>query len=876
MEKVDNSRKSVFCELDYASIKNLNQKATASESALKNRPLTNDETQQAKLNPGEAELWQINTFFQREKELQPNTELVLHAERVNYKRADGAKVEKIRFYARPKSEKTEKTEQGFFAFFDNLINQGKKNHSDQNQADNTVADLAKAYMDATGVTASRPTLHSSLDRLIQRSASAATGSIAPDLMVVATAIGNEKFKNPTGLALAKKSDFRDAVLAELNISHNGCPIVAEQRMLEDLASFGFQKKEVIAFQQLVDNIVSNKNTDEEDLYAIGTFRKQWIAFHDSKSPAGQKFRDFVWDNSTCQVWNTVAHRLAERPAPTFDFNAHAKGDVIMVPEVEHIQTLPGESTLREIVDKLHSDASKENQAQFTKINSGGGKVLVAAKSCHIDEMQYQLRTTQHAYLKQTYESVFGHKAASAETIILTPLFNYTEDTIDECIDIMLAPAKKERKPGENLRLGIFTPDPRIRLKFNTAVHKLADEKRKKKNERQAGAKGSAPDTHQVQEMTEPKTQTANSPAIQEWAVENMRQMITEGIETFKQHADFMQSTAATTVTTSVDSATAAAAATVATFTTQGYEALKGSLLTPTPKQIFREEHVDAHVMHSTMPLVKPDTLPPVAAAVIDAKKESGLLTVTNALSDLFSRGSEYDAAVVLERLPRMQLKKKRRGKEVPVADIAAAFPQKATSSHSGTRAEIGIEYVKLQNGITGQNWRPDEKTVILLSDSADECVQPGQTDIKSELQTLLKRDDFSTFFGTGLIFKPQSLKNDNSHNHNRYFAFPEKLSADATAEIAQRYREIITQAARMEIHKVVVTPCFELPRIFIHQDAYGRAIVTMLKTLDELSMEFPSIDITLIGRSEAEHALMQDAIEAITQKKQAERLKKNY
>ena len=44
------------------------------------------------------------------------------------------------------------------------------------------------------------------------------------------------------------------------------------------------------------------------------------------------------------MWSMVAHRLAERPAPTFDFNAHANGDVIMVPKVEHIQTLPGEST----------------------------------------------------------------------------------------------------------------------------------------------------------------------------------------------------------------------------------------------------------------------------------------------------------------------------------------------------------------------------------------------------------------------------------------------------------------------------------------------------------------------------------------------------
>lgn len=867
MENVKTLRELGFYELDYTSIKNLNQKApaSASASALDAHSSTNGKPEQKKLNPGEAELWQINMFFQREKELQPNTELILHANRINYKRANGAKVEKIRFYVRPKIEK------GFFAFFDNLINQ-KKNLDAQNLADSTLANLAKAYKASSHVIASHPTLNSTLDHLIQRSASPASGCIARHLIVIATAIGNEKFGTPTETALAKKVAFRDAMLAELRISYLELPVVTEKKTLENLTYFGFQKKDIMAFQRLVNDIVGKANSDEEDLYAIDRFQKQWVALHDSNSPGGQKFRDFVWDNPTYQVWSMVAHRLAERPAPTFDFNAHANGDVIMVPKVEHIQTLPGESTLREIVDKLHSDASKKNRPQFTKINSGGGKVLVAAKSCHIDEMQYQLRNTQHTYLKQTYESVFGHKAVSAKTIILTPLFNYTEDTIDECIDIMLAPAKKEGKPGENLKLEISTPDPRIRLKFNNAVHKLVEEKRKKKSERQAGAKGSALDTHQVQEMTEPKTQTANSPAIQESAVENMRQLITEGIETFKQHADVMQPTAAATVATSITSATAA---TMVAFATQGYEALKGSLLTSTPKQIFREEHVDADVMHSTKPLVKPDTLPPVAAAAIDTKKESGLLTVTNALYDVFSKGSEYDAAVVLKRLPRMQLKKKRRGKKVPVADIAAASPQKATSSNSGTRAEIGIGYVKLQNGITGQNWRPDEKTVILLSDSADECVQPGQTDIKSELQTLLKGDDFSTFFGTGIIFKPQSSKNDNSHNHNRYFAFAEKLSADAIAEIAQRYREIVTQAARMEINKVVVTPCFELPRIFIHQDAYWRAIATMLKTLDVLSIEFPSIDITLIARSEAEHGLMQDAIEAVTQKKQAKWLKKN-
>ena len=94
-------------------------RSSASASALDAHSSTNGKPEQKKLNPGEAELWQINMFFQREKELQPNTELILHANRINYKRADGANVEKIRFYVRPKIEK------GFFAFFDNLINQKK-------------------------------------------------------------------------------------------------------------------------------------------------------------------------------------------------------------------------------------------------------------------------------------------------------------------------------------------------------------------------------------------------------------------------------------------------------------------------------------------------------------------------------------------------------------------------------------------------------------------------------------------------------------------------------------------------------------------------------------------------------------------------------
>lgn len=867
MEKVKKSPG--FYELDYTSIKNRNQKAPAS-SALDARSLTNAKTQQKKLNPGEAELWQINAFLQSEKELQLDIELVLHAERVNYERSDGAKVEKIRFYTRPKIEKTEETKKGFFAFLDNLINkdkknQEKKNQDDKNLANSTLAGLAKVYKAAAGVTASRPTLHSSLDRLIQRSASPASGSIAPDLMVVATAIGNEKYKRATETALAESSTFRDAMLAEINISYNEFQGFAERKTLEDLTSFGFQMTEIMAFDRLVSNITGRKNGDEENLHAIDRFRKQWIALHDNNSPGGQKFRDFVWNDPTHIVWSMVAHRLAGRPAPTFDLNAHAKGDVVMVPEVKYIQAFPGETTMRETISKLHSDATEKNCPQFAKTNFEGEKILVAAKGCVIDENQYLLYSYQHTYIQRAYESVFAHKAATARTIILMPLFNYTENSIDDCIDIMLAPAREVVRRGEKLSLGISTPDPRIKMKFDNAVYELIDELRKNKNETEAVAKNNNPDNHQVKKITELETQTADSPAIHESVVENMRRLITEGIETFKQHADDVQSTAPAT------------AATVATFATQGYEALKGSLPILTPQQIFGDQNADGNVMHSTKPLVKPDTPLSVAVEVMAAKEKTGLLAVANSLADTYSGAGGHDAAVVLERMPPMQMKRKKPGSPVKLAAIVEPSAQKATSLHSATPADRGIEYVKLQTGITGLHWWPNEKTVILLSDPADECIQPGQTDIKSELNTLLKEDTFSTFCGTGVLFKPQSAKNDIPQNHNRHFVYAEKLQASATAEIAKRYTGMVEEAARIGINKLVVTPCFDRPSdsLFSDQKPYKRAIGTTIKTLDELTIKFPELDITLVARSEAEKALMQEAIQAWSQEKQRERLPTN-
>lgn len=99
----------------------------------------------------------------------------------------------------------------------------------QNLADSTLANLAKAYKASSHIIASHPTLNSTLDHLIQRSASRASGCIARDLMVIATAIGNEKFGTHTKTALAKEVAFRDAMLAELRIYYLELPVVTEKK-----------------------------------------------------------------------------------------------------------------------------------------------------------------------------------------------------------------------------------------------------------------------------------------------------------------------------------------------------------------------------------------------------------------------------------------------------------------------------------------------------------------------------------------------------------------------------------------------------------------------------------------------------------------------
>ena len=65
---------------------------------------------------------------------------------------------------------------------------------------------------------------------------------------------------------------------------------------------------------------------------------------------------------------------------------------------------------------------------------------------------------------------------------------------------------------------------------------------------------------------------------------------------------------------------------------------------------------------------------------------------------------------------------------------------------------------------------------------------------------------------------------------------------------------------------MVLTPCFSMPGIG-NQNACKQAIAIMLKTLDELSTKFAELDIALVARSEAEHALMENAIETLRQQK---------
>lgn len=419
------------------------------------------------VDPVESQLCQLNDFLQMERKRLPDTEWVLHARRT---KAGWMEREGIQLYVRPKVE-------GFFAgLLDHVINGGE-----QRRAAKLVSTLAGAYVESAHQKASCPAfLAPHLARLKAPGACVDKAS-ALSLKKLARTIIEEKRGKPGASAIERQNSMRGNVRLDLN--PNGArdiELVSAQQALKELQPFGFNEAEINAFRELVYDIVHHKNKGDEDLYPLRKFQKKWIRQCDLDSEAGKKFRELICKNPCYRAWNLVTLHLGGRTAPKFDLRTYRNFGYVMVPPTDALvwsEEVSDGGKMHEMIGMLHENSMLKGKTQslsFKESNSSYYRqMLYAATSCVIGSKQAELEPAQRDHLDAAYRSVFPDGRDRSDLILLTPLFNYTEKTIDACVTAMLRPLMIDIENGHPFSMvEIFTNDPRISAKFYEARRTL--------------------------------------------------------------------------------------------------------------------------------------------------------------------------------------------------------------------------------------------------------------------------------------------------------------------------------------------------------------------------------------------------------------------
>lgn len=184
--------------------------------------------------------------------------------------------------------------------------------------------------------------------------------------------------------------------------------------------------------------------------------------------------------------------------------------------------------------------------------------------------------------------------------------------------------------------------------------------------------------------------------------------------------------------------------------------------------------------------------------------------------------------------------------------------------------------LKVQVGLSDDQWNPCEKTLLLLTSSSRECVRPEEPVIEIELSQMLESDKFSVAKEGSALFSETKQKSPWGAA-NRYLAPVEEVAVEesnwffssATLDqskadkIRMAYTRVCKDAAAFDIRKLVLTPCFkEVSKTMLGSNKpYRDAVDVMVKTLAELSSLNPQLELTMVARSEAERELMLEAME---------------
>lgn len=272
------------------------------------------------------------------------------------------------------------------------------------------------------------------------------------------------------------------------------------------------------------------------------------------------------------------------------------------------------------------------------------------------------------------------------------------------------------------------------------------------------------------------------------------------------------------------------------------------------------------------------------AGTIDACIDIALTPIKQALEEgrslpnigFFSTDSRIDEAF---NKALTKLKTTSQSKKTSVMpQLAAVFMTPSPTLEPADKpmpAPHGKEKLKLQVGITDDHWRPSEKTLLVLTGSSMDCLQADKGVIAPELNFILASKEFSAAKDRDAIF---NLKQGSATGcANRYIAPVEEVPVEGgiwpigsarladvkASDITLAYTKACKDAVKIGIHKLVMTPCFNLPedRVFGNKEPYKDAIGIMVKTLGTLSRRYPQLELTLVARSKAEEILMREAMQ---------------
>jgi hypothetical protein len=262
---------------------------------------------------------------------------------------------------------------------------------------------------------------------------------------------------------------------------------------EELKHFGSEK--IKGFEDFLKDIkeLNLGPASAERTSEFSAFCATWVSCFNKKDKQGDEFRNAINRSSQLRAWNVAAHYIALRDHP-YIIQKEANPHTIVIASAEASQRYNAPfnpammnlqhykdsayimiSPLNEIYCKKRDEQTvirepnnvDEKNPQGYKSIQFNNQVLKSFRPLNISEY---LNPEQEAELFSAYQEFINTAAEANKEIVLTPIFNYTENTIDRCIDAMITPIVTQRAIGTKLpEIRFFSSDPRITEKFNLAI-----------------------------------------------------------------------------------------------------------------------------------------------------------------------------------------------------------------------------------------------------------------------------------------------------------------------------------------------------------------------------------------------------------------------